>query len=283
MPFVRRGDADIHYETTSGPSPEAPWFLLIPGLSANTRAFPTIVAAMAATYNVVTVDPRGAGLTQPRVANFTLADIAADVVAVLDALRIAQADVLGISMGGMITQELVLGWPERVRTMVLCCTTCGRRPGVRPSPRVIGSLLAGIARPSRGTPKLDMIIDRFGPLLFDQSTPRDIRRGFFAPRVGGSSGAYPGSPTAAGVVAQLLAVRKFGAHSRLATVDRPTLVFHGERDVLVPTVNARILHDAIPGSELDVMPGGHVFFFEHHDRFIERIRRFYDSHPRAAA
>jgi len=274
MPYVRRLGVDIHYEVTRAADDRAPWLLLIPGLSANTRAFPALVRAFSASHHVLIFDPRGAGLTTPRVSRFALHEVALDAVAVLDAAAVASADVLGISMGGMISQELALSAPQRVSRLVLTCTSCGRRPGVRPSPVVIGRLLRGVSS-STGGGSVEQIAKRFSGVLFSPETPENRRIEFFRPRLDAAAGQLDGArPTLGGIASQLLAVRAFASHPRLSGVSQRALVIHGRDDVLLPPRNAEVLAAALPRAELSILPGGHVFFFEHHDAYVDRVRTF---------
>ncbi len=269
MPFVDRDGLQIHYKAWPAPSPDAPTLLFIPGLSASAEAFPGLFADLSATWRLIVIDPRGAGRSPGGVLRFKLRDVAADCVAVLDAEGVASAHVLGLSMGGMIAQELVLGWPSRVNALVLCCTMCGQRPAKRPGPIIISRLVGGIAAAGRGGPATpESIADAFGPILFGRNAPLDKRLEFFGRRTGDYK------PTKRGVLSQLWAIRSFGSYARLHQIKSPTLVIHGDEDILVPTVNAMTLADAIPAAELQILPGGHVFFFEYQTDFLARIRDF---------
>lgn len=269
MPHVDRDGVSIHYAVWPAPHEGAETLLFIPGLSASTEAFPTLFAELAKQWRLVVIDPRGAGGSSNGLQRFRLPDVAADCIAVLDAEGVERAHVLGLSMGGMIAQELVLGWPERVDRLVLCCTSCGRKPGVRPSPRILSTLLGGIAAAGRGGPATpESIADAFGGILFAESAPMERRLAFFSRR----TGRY--RPTKRGVLSQLLAIRTFASFERLHTLQTPTLVIHGDADVLLPTENAMILADAIPNARLDILPGGHVFFFEVQDLFVDRVNAF---------
>lgn len=270
MPFVNRDGIDVHYEVHAGRDAGPDTLLFIPGLSANTRAFPELFAALAQRWRLIVIDPRGAGRTVPALHRFALADVAADALAVLDAEGVERAHVLGLSMGGMIAQELALDAPDRVRGLVLCCTMCGRRPGVRPGPAVVGRLVRGLAS-ARGGADAESIALGFGGLLFADDTAMDRKLEFFGPRSGSAA------PTKGGILSQLLAIRTFSTFERLHRMRAPTLVIHGDRDILVPTVNAVILAEAIPGAHLEILPGGHVFFFEHQPEFLERIHAFFDT------
>lgn len=271
MPFIERDGARIHFEQLFGPSESAETLLFIPGLSANTCSFPSLFDALRTRYTLVSFDPRGAGRTEYS-GRFRLNDIADDAAAVLDHLGIESTRVLGLSMGGMIAQELALAHAARVSDLVLCCTMCGQRPGRRPGPVVIGRLLRGILTARGGKRTVEAVADRFGSLLFADDTPREIRIEFFRPRTGSNA------PTRTGLISQLLAVQRFGTYQRLGSLRHRTLVIHGTEDVLVPVQNADVLNSAIPNSELALLPGGHVFFHEHPDLFLTTIFRFFDGH-----
>ncbi|TVR04134.1 MAG: alpha/beta fold hydrolase [Deltaproteobacteria bacterium] len=264
----------LHYVVTpsrNAHDPDRIPLLLIPGLAATHGAFPEIVEDVSATRTVISFDPHGAGLSRPRRRLFALRDIAADAAALLDHLRIPHAHVLGISMGGMIAQELALGWPERVRSLHLACTTCGTPDGVAPPPPVVARLLAGLARTARVRSPRDA--DRlFRDVLFAPDTPEDIRLTFFANR----QRAPMASP--AGLTAQLLAVRRFGSGPRLRSLHIPTQVLTGRDDALMPARNSEVLAERIPRAELLLTRGGHAFFLEDRDTFTHALRSGMDLH-----
>ena len=269
MPFLERNGSKIHYEVLPSHRPDAETLVFVPGLSANTRSFPALFDALQHRFNLVSLDPRGAGQTQVARRRFHLRDVAEDAVAVMDTLELERPHVLGLSMGGMIAQELVLAYPDRVQDLVLCCTMCGAKPGKRPGPRVVTRLIRGILGARGSGRSAEGIAARFGPLLFAPETPMDVRVQFFRPRAGSNA------PSKAGLMSQVMAVRAFGGHRRLGDVAHRTLVIHGDADVLVPTVNAHVLQDAIPNAELALLPGGHVFFHEYPELFLSSLDQFF--------
>lgn len=257
----------LHYTVYPPRSPEpvqGPPLLLIPGLAATTTAFPEVVEDVTAARPVITFDPYGAGLSRSRRPLFRLADIAADAIRLLDHLAVRQVHVLGISMGGMIAQELALGWPERVRTLHLACTTCGWPDGEPPPREVVIELVAGLSRVHRVRSAADA--DRlFRGVLFAPETPEAVRLAFFANR----RRAPVASPM--GLTAQMLAVRRFGTGARLRHLRVPTQVLTGVADRLMPPENSHRLADRIPGAILVETPGGHVFFTEARERFRDHL------------
>src|SRR4051794_32559846 len=100
-------------------------------------------------FEVVAFDNRGIGLSRPVSEAFTIAEMAADTVALLDALEIESAHVLGISMGGMIAQELALAHPGRLRSLTLGCTYCGGPGSQLMDPADFQGLVAAMASGER--------------------------------------------------------------------------------------------------------------------------------------
>jgi pimeloyl-ACP methyl ester carboxylesterase len=272
MPLLDRPDARVFYERFPATTPsERPPILLIPGLAGATRSFPWVVDRLVAHRDVVVLDPRGAGQTTSS-ARFRLTDIAADAAAVIDELG-GQADVIGISMGGMVAQHLALRHASKIRRLTLACTTPGRSIGIRPRWMTLAGLVTGIlgANERGERPLSEQLAERFGPILFAPETPMSRRIAFFRDRSAAER------PTRAGLFAQLSAVSRHDAGPSLGRIVTPTLVVHGATDVLVPTANGPVLARAINGATYVELPGGHVFFFEVADRFVGAILRFFDE------
>lgn len=193
-----------------------------------------------------------AGLTTEEVP-YRLRDMAADVVGLLDALGLASAHIVGLSMGGMIAQELAIGWPGRVRTLTSIMSSTGEaglplaRPAaaatlMTPLPKERGAYVAAAVE------VLAVLAGAGHPLDRVRARAR-VERAY--DRAGGL---YP-----AGFQRQLTAILASGSRREaLAAVRAPTLVIHGDDDPLVPLAAGEATARAIPGARLLVIPGmGH--------------------------
>ena len=133
--FADNGSSRIAYELCGRIERRKPWLVLIQGLGFDRSGWAPVVSALRRRFRLVLIDNRGSGRSTTPDRKFTVADMAADVAAVLDSSRIAHAHVLGASLGGMVAQELAIGHPQRVDRLVLACTTPGWPYGY-PMPRV---------------------------------------------------------------------------------------------------------------------------------------------------
>ncbi len=268
MPYCERPGLKIHYvvhESVRGPT--APVLLVLPGMLANVQTFPYLVERLVESHRVILVDPRGAGETEPRHGRWELAEVADDAAAVLAELEVSEADVLGISMGGMVAQELALSYPLLVRRLVLCCTWARGRGGARaPAGRVLRFGL-GLAR-HRLAPDAAAFARRHGDLLLSPETVGERRESFFAHRFATTRS------SARGLLSQIRAVRRFDARSRLADLKAPALVLAGRSDGLIAPAETGALAERIPGAVYRELAGGHAFFYESLDEFLAIVGAF---------
>lgn len=117
--------------------------IMIQGLTANTSwCDPRWIQTLSEKFKIIAFDNRGAGRTDISDREYSIKLFADDTASLMNALGIPRANVLGISMGRMIAQELVLNYPEKVKEVVLCSTHCGGAKSVLPSDEVMGMLTA---------------------------------------------------------------------------------------------------------------------------------------------
>jgi pimeloyl-ACP methyl ester carboxylesterase len=121
MAVAALNDVELHYEERGW----GPALLLIAGIPAVADDWAAVAEPLRASQRVIAYDNRGSGSSTVTPGPYTTRGLAADAVALLDHLGVERADVFGMSMGGMIAQELALGWPYRVNRLVLGCTHAG--------------------------------------------------------------------------------------------------------------------------------------------------------------
>ena len=253
MPFADAGGARLYYETHGRGDP----LLLICGFGSNTTVYWANIPALAKRFHVIAYDPRGSGRSDVPPGPYTMAMLAEDATRVLDANGIAAAHVAGTSMGGMVAQHVALLFPERVRGLVLACTTPGGAEHVLPPPEHLATFMAmsSFADPGEA-------VRSVYPLYYSDA----YAKAHDAEIAGRARANRALRPTPEGLEAQLAAVQAHDTYEALPDITAPTLVLHGERDGVVPIENGRKIAARIPGAKLRTWPeGGHLFFAEYAD------------------
>jgi pimeloyl-ACP methyl ester carboxylesterase len=242
MPWASNGRVRIYWEEEGSGDP----LLMIMGLSFSLAMWGELRPFLARHFRVILFDNRCVGKSDTPLAPFRIATMATDASAVLDAAGISGVKVLGISMGGMIAQELTLRYPERVTKLVLGCTHAGGPRAVRAAPAVLRVL----ASPMVSEAKLAAMT----PIIYHPGTP--------AERISADLRLVrENAPNLRGYLQQLTAIAVWSSASRLANIRVPTLILHGDSDRLVPTENAHILAKGIRGAKLVILPkAGHMFY-----------------------
>jgi pimeloyl-ACP methyl ester carboxylesterase len=225
------------------------------GLGANHLSWTAQVPVYSREFRVIVFDNRGTGRSDfPADAEYTIPVLADDAAALLDALGVESAHVYGISMGGMIAQEMALRHPEKVTSLILGATTPGGPSAVAPEPEAIKSLLEQGAAVDRSV----------NPALLDVL----FSPGFLADHGSELTSAFQGmadypQTSHEAYQAQLRAVAAHDTYDRLPDIDTPTLVLHGTDDPVLPAGNGRILAERIPGAKLVLLEGArHAYLLE---------------------
>jgi 3-oxoadipate enol-lactonase len=243
MPYANANDISIYYEVHGeGGAP----LILIGGYAGDIAGWPPeFVEKLAARHRVILFDNRGTGHSGKPDSPYTMSMFAADTVAVLDALGIEQAHVLGVSMGGMIAQHVGLNYPERVRSLILACTAAAAVKGpnaVLPDP----AIMAELAKPPSGDRAQD--IRNGWPLNFTEhfiTTHADFLERRLQAKLD-----YP-APPAYALQRQLQAiVVTHNTYDRLPEIGCPVLIQMGTEDQLLPPINSRIIASRIPQARL---------------------------------
>lgn len=237
--------------------------LLVQGLGADCRGWLRQRMALGAHFRCIAFDNRGAGRSDAPDGPYDLEVMAADAVAVLDAAGVDSAHVVGASMGGVISQLLVLRHRDRVRSLTLACTACQHHPWRR-------ELLEEWATIA-GNQGMAALVPRAVPWMVG---PRSLRR--YGAAVGVLGSLVLDTP-AAPFVAQVRAILAMSDELRheLGAVEVPTLVLVGSQDILTPLGDSEELAARIPGARLVVVRGAaHGFMFERARDFNRHTLRF---------
>lgn len=248
MPLVRAGSARLHVEREGTGEP----LLWITGFAISSEVFAPVVPRYATRYDCIRYDNRASGRSHAPWRLTSVPELAGDAVRLLDALGLDSAHVYGLSMGGMIAQELAIRFPDRVRALVLGATTHGGPRATMPSGK------AAAALSTRGAPaqlRAELVAGALFTEQFRRREPARTREAL------GLLGAHRAS--ARGLLAHWWASVYHDTWSRLPRVQAPTLVLHGAHDVLTPVANARTLAARIPDATLAVLPdAAHGYLFE---------------------
>ena len=251
MPYADAPGARLYYEVHGAGEP----LLLHPGFGCTVEIFWLNTPELSKHFRVVVFDPRGAGrssIGDP--ATTTPKTYADDAAAVLDAAGVGAAHVVGTSFGGFMAQHIALEHPQRVRGLVLACTSAGGPQHVPPPPENMlrfnaASDITDPVAAVRSTYFLNYsdayIATHDAEIVAHAIADAEIRS------------------TPEGRATQLAAVLAHDTHTRLREIASPTFVAHGTDDGTVPVENGRVLAAGIPGSQLKLYPGGrHLFFKE---------------------
>ena len=254
-------------------SPGWPALLLCNGIGASMELFQPFVDALDPRRGIIRFDMPGIGGSAAPVLPYHLATSAPLLTGLLDQLGCAQADVLGISWGGALAQQLALSRPDRVRRLVLVATG----PGVLMVPACPSVLLRMLTpRRHRDPGYAARIAGELygGSARKDPAAARDLLHG--ATRLGPAHGYYY----------QLLSAAGWTSLPWLRGLKAPTLILAGDDDPIIPLANARIMHRLIPCSELHVYDGGHLELAARPDRIAPVVEAFLNASgttPHAAA
>jgi 3-oxoadipate enol-lactonase len=241
-----------------------PPLLLVQGLGYGGRGWGPAIEQLAKSFLVVSFDNRGFGASDAPPGPYTVAELASDAAAVLEAAGIERAHVMGASLGGMTAQELALAASERVERLVLVSTTPGGLASYpMPAPTARLMLEAASLDP-------DVALRRF----VENALGADGRgREELVERILAYRRANP--PDRAGWEAQAAAGAAFDAFDRVREIQAETLVVHGMEDAVVDPRNARLLAERIPRARLELLEGcGHLPFWEQPEHLCGLVSDF---------
>ena len=230
--------------------------LLVHGLGYARWGWEPVLEGLARSFDVILFDNRGIGESDAPPGPYTVAELAADAIQVLDEAGVERAHVLGTSLGGMVAQELALSHPERVDRLVLACTTPGG-PESFPMPAQTVALM------ERGATLRQFVENALAPEPAEGIVERILRHR--------EATAQPLEAW----TAQAAAGAAFDALDRVAGIAAPTLILHGTADTVVDSRNTALLALRISDARVELFPGGgHLFFWEEPERFVEVVTEF---------
>ncbi len=268
MPYESVGDLDIYYEI-HGPS-DAPPLVLIGGWASWNWIWFRQVPTFKEKYRCIIFDNRGAGRSSKPDYQYSMEMFARDTVGLLDALQIESAHVMGISMGGMIAQQIAFSYPERVRSLIIVSSNFGGSNAVPMDDKTMALLLA--------VPTETISIEQarqmryratFSPEFLEEN--RDVLE-----QIDEWAQRYP-TPLYA-QVHQSAAAAGFDFESQVKQITAPTLVLHGDRDRAVPTKNGELLARIIPNSKLVILKGAsHFCIIEKYEELNREVMSFIDE------
>ena len=253
MATLTVGDLEVEHEIHGS----GPRVLLISGTGGDLRRDPNRHRhPLTKHFTVLMYDQRGLGRTSKPDGPYSMAGYADDAAALLDAVGWDDADVVGISFGGMVAQELVLRHPPRVRRLVLACTSSGgaggasfdllSNQGLTPEERAHRMLPIMDTRndPDTDPPTYAPLYEILGPGMTQPPLNADDPRATLGARL------------------QLEARAEHDTWDRLPAVTHETLVIGGRYDGQAPTENVERLAGRLPNAHLQFFDGGHLFFLQ---------------------
>jgi len=266
MPMTKVNGIDINYEL-EGDGPET--IVLINGLADDlTTWFGQVPDFLAAGYRVLRFDNRGIGKSARPKGPYTTAQMAQDAKALVDSLKITDFHLVGVSMGGMISQEYALAYQSDLRSLSLCCT---------------------YAAPGPFCSRMFKLWQDMAPAMGVSTVMRDVTlwaftQDFFLtqePTLKEFEAAMAALDQPVEVyLAQLNAIQVHDTRARLKTIKTPTMVLAGADDILIPMNLSEQLHALIPGAEFATAKGGHAFLWEFPQPFNETVLKFVKKHHR---
>jgi 3-oxoadipate enol-lactonase len=238
--------------------------LMIQGMSATHLAWGRPFSSLLEeSFDCISFDNRGMGLSAAVSEAFSIAEMAADAVGLLNALGVESAHVFGISMGGMVAQELALAHPQRIRSLTLGCTYCGGEGSQLMDPADFQGLVEAMASGDR-----ERVLRAMWELNLSPGF-REVESRYA--EFNEMAAALPARRATIGL--QVQAIAAHDTRARLPGLSLPTLVIHGTEDRVLGVANGHLIGSLLPAAQLEIFDGvGHMFWWEQPERSAELIR-----------
>jgi pimeloyl-ACP methyl ester carboxylesterase len=255
MPFAECNGQSLYYEAHG--DNEAEPLLCVHGLSADTLGWAMQVPAFSQHHRTIVFDNRDVGQSSRASGEYEVTDMAADTLALADALELESFHLLGLSMGGAISQEISLAAPERVRTLTLCVSFGGGGAWGHLQARMWSERALTMTPEQRVD---ELMLQCFSEKAFENTEMIAVLRQMLL------ANPHPQEPEA--FVRQLLSTSRHETRDRLQSLAMPVHVIGAEHDTLLPIWHSVALSKLIPGARLTVLDGAA------HGANIERAEDF---------
>jgi len=256
LPFLSLGTLRVYYEITGAAS--APTLVLSNSLGTNLGMWEPQVAEFSRAFRLVTYDTRGHGQSAVTPGPYSVAQLANDVLAMLDALSVSSFSFCGLSLGGMIGMHLAMHVPDRVNKLVLCNTA----PKIG-TQEAWNARIAAVKEGGMGA-VTDAVLERWYTAQFRQSS---------RPAVAKTKEMLLNTP-AEGYIGCCAAVRDMDQREGIQQIRIPTLVIAGKHDPVTTVADARFMVGSIQQAELLELPAAHLSNIEAAEEFTQAVMRF---------
>lgn len=256
MPFARLNGLDFYFERAGSGAP----LLFISGTGGDLRVKPNVFdGPLPKHFDTLAYDQRGLGQSAKPDVTYTMADYADDAARLLDFIGWEKANVVGVSFGGMVAQEFALRHPNKVRRLVLCCTSPGGEGGASFPFHEIEHM----SREERARHMIP-ISDRRLDAAWAKANPEQYAQ-FVAMAAADPHANEPGH--AMGAHRQLEARARHDAWDRLPQIDCPVMIAAGHDDGIAPPDRQEKMASRIRGADLRFFNGGHLFLIQDRSAF----------------
>jgi len=268
MPHADLNGFELHYDVHGEGDP----LVCVHGLGCDRRAWVMQIQPFSQHYQAVFFDNRDVGQSSLAARDYTTAEMADDVLALADHLELESFHLLGISLGGMVSQQVALKAPERVRSLTLAVTHGGVQEAGRLRGRLLGAYAEYLPR--------ELSVDNLLYLCYTEAFFQNEQMYEFM-RTALLENPYPQPPQA--FARQAHAGAHHDVRDRLHELKMPVHVIGAERDLMIPIWKQRELASLIPGSKLTVIEEqGHGVMWEAAERFNTVVTEFLATTPREA-
>jgi pimeloyl-ACP methyl ester carboxylesterase len=263
LPKIKVDGVNLYYEIHGDGFP----LVMIQGLSENVYWWDQpVIDGLSKHLKTVIFDNRGVGRSDDLEGDLTIESMAADALGLMDALNINQSHILGHSMGGMIAQEIALKFPERVKKLILCSTSCGGSKAEMSSIET-QKILTKLSFKGHTRKLVEEAMPHIFTKKFMDENPEFMEKKIDDVLIN-PTGPIP-------FKAQMGSWMRYTSCRKLKNLNIPTLIMHGKQDILVPPSNGDLLAAKIPNAETVFFDSNaHLIHTEEPNKFNEVLLKF---------